>query len=267
MHEFSVLKSLSLAWMLARRDIKNRYVSSYAGMAWHVGVPLIYAMINVVVFSILMNGRMGVQYSEIPFALFYFLPLSLWSFFADVVSRSTGILREYSYLINKIAFPSWVLPMVPLASALINQAVILCIVCCLMVYYGVEPSLTAPAYLLIWLVCLMMALGAAYGVAALAVFIPDLGQIVPVCLNIVFWMTPILYPATLVEHAGGAWLKSIIMHWNPFFYIVEFSRNVVFGSEIIQWHEFTVSLSVSMFTLLVGAAIFRKLKAGFADVI
>jgi ABC-type polysaccharide/polyol phosphate export permease len=73
--------SLSLAWMLARRDLKNRYATNYAGIAWNVLVPLLYALINVVVFSILMKGRMGERYGNLPFALFYFVPFALWSFF------------------------------------------------------------------------------------------------------------------------------------------------------------------------------------------
>ncbi|EOA2940439.1 ABC transporter permease, partial [Yersinia enterocolitica] len=113
------------AWMLAKRDLKNRYASSYAGIAWNIGVPLLYAIINVVVFSILMSGRMGARYGDVPFALFYFVPLSLWALFSDVVGRSTGILREYGYLINKIAFPFWVLPLVPLASALLSQGILM----------------------------------------------------------------------------------------------------------------------------------------------
>ncbi|MGB5277655.1 MAG: hypothetical protein WBP02_10855, partial [Gammaproteobacteria bacterium] len=99
--------------MLIKRDLKNRYASSYAGMAWNIVVPLLNAIIYVIVFSILMKGRMGSYYSDIPFALFYFVPFSLWTVFADVVGRSPGILKEYAYLINKIAFPSWVLPLVP----------------------------------------------------------------------------------------------------------------------------------------------------------
>ena len=123
--KFQAAESLRLLYALAWRDIRNRYASSYAGIAWNIGVPLLYAIINVIVFSILMSGRMGARYGDIPFALFYFVPLTLWAFFSDVVVRSTGILREYSYLINKIAFPFWILPLVPIASALLSQGILL----------------------------------------------------------------------------------------------------------------------------------------------
>ncbi|HET8708106.1 MAG TPA: ABC transporter permease [Pseudomonadales bacterium] len=261
------VKNLSLAWMLAKRDIKNRYASSYAGIAWNIGVPLLYAMINVVVFSILMSGRMGGRYGEIPFALFYFVPLSLWAFFSDVVGRSTGILREYSYLINKIAFPFWVLPLIPIASALLSQAVLLVLIAGLMAYHGVFPAHTVGIYILVWFVCLIFTLGVAYAVSSIAVYVPDLAQIVPVCINIMFWLTPILYPSTLVEQGGALWVRSLIMDYNPFSYLVELSRQAVFGYTAVSWNDLAVISTVAIATLIIGLAIFRKLKPGFADVI
>lgn len=263
----SVTEFLRLLWLLALRDLRNRYANSYAGIAWNIGVPLLYAITNVVVFSILMSGRMGERYGNIPFALFFFVPLSLWTFFSDVVVRSTGILREYSYLINKIAFPFWVLPLVPIASALLSQGILLVLVGGLMVYHGIAMADTAGAYILIWLVCVMLTLGVAYAVSAVAVYVPDLAQIVPVGINIMFWLTPILYPATLVEQKGALWVRALIMNYNPFFYIVELSRHAVFGSAAVSWGALASMGLVSIVTLVFGLMVFRKLKPGFADVI
>lgn len=260
-------QELRLAWMLAKRDLKNRYASSYAGIAWNIGVPLLYAIINVVVFSILMSGRMGERYADVPFALFYFVPLSLWALFSDVVGRSTGILREYGYLINKIAFPFWVLPLVPLASALLSQGILMILVGGLMAYHGISPADTAWAYILIWLICVMLTLGIAYAVSAISVYVPDFAQIIPVCINIMFWLTPILYPVTLVEQGGALWVRSLIMDFNPFFYIVELSRHAVFGSAAVSWSALATMGLVSIVTLIAGLLVFRKLKSGFADVI
>src|SRR5262245_25192625 len=199
MRNAGLMESLSLAWMLAKRDLKNRYATSYAGVAWNVGIPLLYAFINAVVFSILMSGRLGAPYTDVPFALFYFVPFSLFGFFSEVVLRSTGILREYAYLINKIAFPFWVLPLVPIASALLSQGILLTIIGGLMMQNGVSPAHTALLYVPIWLIAVMLTVGIAYAVSAVAVYVRDLAQIVPVAVTIIFWLTPILYPPVLVE--------------------------------------------------------------------
>ncbi len=258
---------LGLTWMLARRDLKNRYASSYAGVAWNVGVPLLYSLINVIVFSILMTGRMGERYGNVPFALFYFVPFSLWTVFSEVVGRSPGILREYAYLINKIAFPAWVLPLIPFASALLSQAIILVLTAGLMIYLQVPLAPTAWVYLPIWLIALTLTLGIAYVVAALAVYVPDLAQAVPVGVTILFWLTPILYPATLVEDHGALWIRNIIMDYNPFFYLVDLSRHAVFGGAAMSWHALGAMALVAAAVLALGLALFRKLQPGFADVI
>lgn len=263
----SLVKSFGLAWMLAKRDLKNRYASSYAGVTWNIGVPLLYSLINVVVFSILMTGRMGERYGDVPFALFYFIPFSLWAVFAEVVGRSPSILREYGYLINKIAFPSWVLPLVPLASAFLSQAIILVIAAGLMIHLGIPLGSSAGMFLIIWLISLVLTIGVAYAVSALAVYVPDLAQAIPVCITILFWLTPILYPAALVEEHGALWVRNIIMDYNPFYYIVELSRHAVFGGSVVLWGSIGVMAVVAILTFAAGLFIFRKLQPGFADVI
>ena len=263
----SILENLNLAWMLIKRDLKNRYASSYAGMAWNIVVPLLNAIIYVIVFSILMKGRMGSYYSDIPFALFYFVPFSLWTVFADVVGRSPGILKEYAYLINKIAFPSWVLPLVPFGSALLSQAIIIAIISGLLVYLEIPLANTFGIYLIVWLITVMLTLGFAYAVSSLSVYLPDLAQIVPICITILFWMTPILYPATLVEEHGALLARSIIMDFNPFYYIVESSRHAVFGSAVVSWQVLSMIGVVAIFVFALGYYIFRKLQPGFADII
>lgn len=267
MYKSRLLNNLSLAWMLAKRDLKNRYASSYAGVAWNIGVPLLYALINVVVFSILMSGRMGGRYGDVPFALFYFVPFLLWSFFSEVVGRSTGILREYGYLINKIAFPFWVLPLVPIASALLGQGILLTIISGLMLHKGVPLADTAVLYVPIWLISVLFTVGIAYAVSALAVYIPDLAQIIPVAINILFWLTPILYPATLVEDHGALWVRGLIMDFNPFYYLVEMSRHAVFGTSPVSLGALAAMGLLSLAILFAGLGLFRKLKSGFADVI
>jgi len=256
-----------MAWMLARRDLKNRYASSYAGVAWNIGVPLLYALINVVVFSMLMSGRMGKHYGDIPFALFFFVAFSLWTLFSDVTIRSTGILREYSYLINKIAFPVWVLPLIPFASALLSQAVILFITVCLLAFFGVMPADTYPLYLVTWLILLIITTGVAYFVSALSVFVPDLVQAVPVGINILFWLTPILYPATLVENYGVSWISNLIIKYNPFHYLMDMSRHAVFGSAPFDWAMVGIVAILACLVLIAGVQVFRKLQPSFADVI
>jgi ABC-type polysaccharide/polyol phosphate export permease len=136
-----------------------------------------------------------------------------------------------------------------------------------MLYYKIELADTAGVYLLIWIICVFLTLGVAYATSAIAVYVPDLAQIAPVGLNIIFWLTPLLYPATLVEQGGSIWVRTLIMDYNPFSYLVELSRHAVFGSDQVTWSALVALGVFSVVTLVAGLLVFRKLKPGFADVI
>lgn len=267
MNIFQLKNNLILAIMLARRDLKNRYAASYAGAVWNIAVPLLYALLNVAIFSMLMRGRMNGQYSDIPFILYYFVPMTLWVFFSDVIIRSTSILREYTYLISKINFPFWILPLIPIASALINQIILITIVIFLMIYYEMHFASSFYIYLIMWFICVIMSIGVSYFISALSIFIPDLVQIIPIVMNVIFWLTPILYPSQLVIQSGNIWLEKIIIDINPFYYIVEISRAAIFGNGNINMLIVLKLILLSIFLFVVGTFIFKKLKPSFADVI
>lgn len=258
---------LRLAWVLGRRDLRNRYASSLGGAAWLVGLPLLYSFINVFVFSILMSGKMGERYGDVPFALFYFSAFSVWTVFSEVTGRSTGLLREYSFLINKIAFPVWVLPLIAFASALLTQFVVLIITAGLMIWYSHPPSTHLWLYILVWICTVLMTMGIAYGVASVSVFIPDMAQVVPVCLSILFFLTPILYPPTLVEQGATGLSRKILMDWNPFFYLIEAARAALLGVGPFPWHYLLYAGSFSVAAAIAGTFLFSRLRKGFADVL
>jgi ABC-type polysaccharide/polyol phosphate export permease len=263
----NVVKDLRLAWLLSKRDLKNRFASSYAGAIWSIGVPLVYAMINIVVFSLLMRGRMGDRYGDVPFTIFYFVALIQWTFFSEVVPRSAGIIREYSFLLKtRVGFPVWIIPLIPLASAFVNQLVIvlLCVIC--MLIYQISPGEMTPLFLLVWILSILVTIGFAYTISAISVFVPDMAQVVPIFVNIIFWLTPILYPPTLVEQAS-TWARYVIMVANPFYYITEASRMAVLGSGEGLGVYIAIATIFAGIVLCAGSLVFRKLRPGFADVV
>lgn len=265
--QISLKGGLGLVWLLARRDMKTRYASSYGGFSWNIGVPLLNALTTVLVFSVLMAGRMGERYGDVSFPLFFFVPFVFWMLFNDIVMRSTGVLKEHGYLITKIAFPSWVLPLVPVVSCLLTQAILIGIVVLLFLVYNVSPAATIGWLTVLWLICAIFAIGVAYLVAAFAVYISDLVQAVPVMLNVLFWLTPILYPPALVERGASGFVRGLIMTYNPIYYFVETSRQLAFVGNSIPWSVFGGLGVLALTVLLIGVAAFKRLEPGFADVV
>jgi ABC-type polysaccharide/polyol phosphate export permease len=210
---------------------------------------------------------MGERYGDIPFAIFFFVPYSLWTAFTEITARSTGILREYSYLITKIAFPSWIIPLIPLASALISQVIIVLVVVVVFAISAISPSASLWAFGLIWLVSLVMCIGFSYGISAISVYVPDMAPTVPFLTNIAFWLTPILYSPAVVEQYATPAVQALIIEYNPFFYMTEFAREAVIPGVSLHWEYLLWFGLFSTISLAAGVWIFAKLRFGFADVL
>lgn len=264
----SIWSDLRLAWNIAKRDLVNRYASSVGGVFWTIGTPLLTALINVTVFSILMNGRMGSGYGGAPFLVFFFIPLSLWMIFAEAVPRATSIVREYTYLLkSQVGFPVWVIPLIPLASSMVTQLIILACCFVVMLFTGTTMAGTAGLYLILWLLTVLITVGVCYAVASFSVYLPDMAQITPLVVSVLFWLTPMLYPPALVEASGSRLARDIILRYNPFCFVVEGSRMAVLGAPGPLWGNIATLAVCAAVALALGAYVFAKLRPGFADVI
>lgn len=264
----SILADLRLCWNVAKRDLGNRYASSVGGVFWTIGTPLLTALINVTVFSILMSGRMGKNYGDAPFLVFFFIPFSLWMIFAEAVPRATSIIREYAYLLkSQVGFPVWVIPLIPLASSVVTQLVILA--CCLiaMAFTGTGMANTAGLYLVLWLLTVLITVGVSYLVASLSVYLPDLAQVMPIVVNVLFWLTPMLYPPSLVEASGSGVARDVILRYNPFCFLAEGARMAVLGAPGPLWGNIATLALWGAGVLALGMYVYRSLRRGFADVI
>lgn len=267
MRRVSFGRGIGFAWMLAKRDIRHKYATSYAGALWTILSPLFQSLVTVVVFSILMNGRMGDRYGDAPFPVFFFVALSLWQPFSEIIGRAPGILREHKYLISKIAFPVWTIPLVAAPSAALNQLVVIVITIVLMLNYGVSPGPQFFAYFVAALIAFILSIGISYAIAALAVYVPDIGQVTVILLSVLFWLTPILYPPTLVEAGGASAARLLIMDYNPLYHLIENARHAVIGSAAIDWTTMGLVALFAASVTLAGVALYRRLQPGFADVL
>ena len=90
---------------------------------------------------------------------------------------------------------------------------------------------------------------------------------VPIFLNILFWMTPLLYTPEILVGTGIGDVVLSIMGANPMYYAVEATRAAVFNASAPLMRDISVLAGISLLFMLVGAYVFRKLRVGFADVL
>lgn len=250
-----------LIFSMAKREIAAQYVGSFLGFVWTFIKPLVMILVFWFVFSVGFRAR---PVADIPFVVWLVGGLAPWFCFADIVSSSTGAVVGNSHLVKKTLFPSQILPVIKLLSGLITHGVFLIIMFGLLIANGVPIRLYSFQFIYYLLCFSLLALGVSWFVAALNVFVRDVGQIVGVILQVGFWGTPIFWDINMMPPQVQMWLKL-----NPFYYVVQGYRDS-FINFVPFWDHLLYTLYFWVFTaltLLVGAYVFRKLKPQFADVL
>ncbi|MCP3914758.1 MAG: ABC transporter permease [bacterium] len=115
------------------RDLKARYVGSSMGFFWSVVFPIINLCVYMFVFRLVLKARWSDSQGPLEVALVMLAGIVVWAAFAETVSRATNSLVENSNLIQKVVFPSELLPVYLTISSLINMCiglpvVVLCVV-------------------------------------------------------------------------------------------------------------------------------------------
>lgn len=254
---------------MSRRDLKNRYASSYLGFFWTILVPLLSSIVYIVVFSMLMRGKMGEAYSSVNFITYYFTGFTPWLLFNETFTRNLSIIRDNSNLITKISFPNQILPFITLLSSLFTHLIMLIICVVIIKSFGLQMSDRFFLLFVYLFFLLIITMGLSLMFSAIAVFITDLIQIFPILLSLLFFLTPVLYSPDIVQQfAPHRVIKIFILTINPFHYITEGYRICLFNVPLpINYFGLTILTFYSIFFVIAGAYIFKKLKSSFADVL
>uniref|UniRef100_UPI004055C39F ABC transporter permease n=1 Tax=Candidatus Electronema sp. TaxID=2698783 RepID=UPI004055C39F len=246
---------------MAARELRAHYVASSLGLLWTLIHPIVMITVFWFVFSV---GFKTQPLHNVPFVVWLTAGMAAWYVFSDIVSGSTGIIIAHAHLVKKTIFPSQILPVVKIASALVTHGIFIAVLLVLLLFQQMPFSLY---YLqaLYYLFCLLtLSLGIAWALAALNVFVRDVAQLVAVALQIGFWITPIFWDIKMMSSNIQRLLKL-----NPAYYIVQGYRESFITFQPFWSHPLhTVYFwTVTAAALACGAYIFRKLKPQFPDVL
>lgn len=184
------------------RDLKSRYVGSTMGFFWSVIVPFIYLFVFMGVFSLLLKSRWEDGSPQEETALFMLVGILAWHAFAETLSRATNCLVENANLIQKVVFPSVILPTYLVVSSLVNMLIGMPIVI-VGVYAFTDQAPSLPYLALPLLVGLqgVFSLGLGLFLSALNLYLRDTVHLIGVLILVWMFATPIFYPPSLVQNA------------------------------------------------------------------
>jgi len=254
------MPALSLALHFIRRDLGNRYLGSFSGGLWALLQPLIQLAVYSVVFIYVFNAK--VPGANAPgYVPFLALGLWPWTAFSEGLARATTVIQDNAPLIRKVAMPREVLVFSAVASSFLVHGVGFCAIVFALRLFGTPLHLLALPFALGAFVQLFaLALGLAFLFAALQVFVRDLASALPQLLMLWMFSSPIFYARDSLPVQYRHWID-----WNPVTHYTEFFRAVLLGSGAVRVDEALVSLAVAVAVLILGLAVFRRLKPHFED--
>ena len=256
-------QSRHLIWKLAKNDFKKRYAGSYMGAVWAMAQPVVTVAMYYVVFDVIMKGGTRGS-SDVPFVLFLTAGLVPWFFFSEALNNGTNAMLEYNYLVKKVVFKISVLPIIKIIAATFIHAFFVCILLIVAAIYGYYPTVYT-LQIFYYSACLfILVLALCYSTCAIVVFFRDLSQIINIGLQIGMWATPILWDLGAINEK---WVP--IVKINPMVYIVSGYRSAIYERSWF-FEDFFSTMYFWIATVVlfgIGAAIFKRLKIHFADVL
>jgi lipopolysaccharide transport system permease protein len=253
-----------LLFFLVWRDIKVRYKQTLLGAAWAILQPFM----TMVVFTIFFGNLAGIASEGVPYPIFSYTALLVWTLVAQGLTQSSQSLVGSANLIRKVYFPRIVIPLSSILAGMVDFALAFLMLLAMMVYFGVWPGPNIVFLPLLLVIAVGTTLGTGLWLSALNVRYRDVRYVVPFLIQIWLFVTPVIYPASVV----AARLEDLhIPSWtyglNPMVGVVEGFRWALLSIEINPWPYIAASSTSAVFLVVTGLLYFRHTERTIADVV
>ena len=253
---------LDLILSLARREFVARYKGSFLGILWAVVTPIVTIAIFTLIFAGIFGARFGAGGTHWDYAIYLFCGLLPWTMFQETVQQSATTIVSHSNLVKRVVFPLETLPVAQALSSLINQmfGTLALIIATLVIHRRLH--LTALWLPVLIIPQLLAAVGAAWLVASLGVFLRDISQGVALVLMAWMFLTPIIYPESIVPEGYRPFINA-----NPFTALIRSHRRILLEGAPPDWAALAYFTAFAMVLFVFGYWWFARTRKNFADVI
>jgi lipopolysaccharide transport system permease protein len=198
--------------------------------------------------------------SEYSYAIFLCLGIIPWTFFSELLTRTTHVFIDNSHLLKKMNVPKIVFPIICLGSSFFNFLIFYSLFIVFTIFtdigiYSLITNIFIPLFLLS-----MMGLSIGLVLALLNVFIRDIGNLVSIILQFWFWLTPIVYNINSLPVKYQQ-----LIAFNPITICVLASQNVIMNDTKIGYVQYSFPLFVSVLFFIIGYFLYMRLSEKLSD--
>lgn len=258
-----LLRYHDLFIVLAWRDIAVRYKQTALGVLWAVFQPLI----TMVIFTFIFNKMAKIESGDgTPYPIFLYVGQIFWLYFSGTLNNASNSMINNAQIISKIYFPRLIIPATAATTGLIDMGISTIILIGMMVYYKFIPTALG---VLILPVLLMTSVFAAMGLglylAAINVKYRDVRYALPFFIQIMMYVTPVIYPVEMLDNHPIA--KALMIWLNPISGVITNARAGILGNSSIDWNILGISLFMSIVYFTFGLYYFKNTERYFADIV
>lgn len=246
-----------LFYFFTWRDIKIKYKQTFLGFLWAILQPLLM----MVIFTLFFGRALNVPSDDVPYPVFVFSGLLLWNTFSSGLSTSANSMVNNAQIIKKIYFPRLVIPVSSVLVALFDFLMAFIIFIPVLIYYQQPVAVGA-----IWswpfaiFACLVATLGPGALLAALNVKYRDFRYVIPFLIQVLFFLTPVIYPISLLKYPVLQYFLAL----SPMYAAIELFRFPITGADI-NITFVALSLISNAVLLVAGLIYFKRTEDFFAD--
>ena len=243
-----------------QREFQTRYRNSLLGALWTILNPLSMIIVYTVIFSQLMKARLPGVDNSLAYGIYLCAGILAWGFFAEIIGRSQSVFLEHANLIKKLSFPRICLPLIVVLNASVNFAIIFALFLGFLAVTQNFPGWAVLAVIPLLMIQVAFAIGLGIILGVLNVFFRDVGQLVGIVLQFWFWLTPIVYPASILPEGIRPLIEA-----NPMAALIAAYQGIFVYDQWPDWSSLGPVTVLAVMMCLLGMRLFRKRSGEMVD--
>lgn len=254
--DFSLRQYVDLVTTLTQKEVKVRYKNNVLGYLWSVANPLASAMVFYFALQVIMA-------TNVPnYVVFLIIGLFSWQWFSNYLIGASGVFLANGSLIKKSVFPRFVLPIALNLQDTFHYLMSIPVTIAFLILYGIHFGWAIPLGIVVIAPAqFLLQLGFGLALSSSNLFFRDMERILAIGLNMMFYLSPVIYPIERVPKEYAA-----LIYLNPMTPLIEAWRSI-FLNDTLQWGNIGLAYLYAAVTMTLGILIYRALVDRFAEVI
>lgn len=236
-----------------KREFQSKYRNSLLGAAWNILNPLAMIIVYTLIFSQIMRAKLPGVESAFGYSIYLCAGVITWGLFAEIVGRGQNVFLENANLLKKLSFPRLCLPVTVVANAGLNFFIIFGLFTAFLVLSGTFPGLPFLAVFPLLALLVLFSIGLGITLGVLNVFFRDVGQFFGIFLTFWFWLTPIVYPISILPERLQPY-----MNLNPMTRLSTAFQVVLVHSQWPNWYSLWPVVVLALLLCVFGFGLYRR---------